>query len=739
MMELVELVRSAQAGDRDAFGVIVLRFQDVGYAGAISWLGEAEDARDVAQDAFVDAWESLGQLREPAAFPGWFRRIVRKHADRHKRRQRPMVELNDWGVAAAQPDALEVVEKEELRRAVQAVVVQLPDHQRLPLTLFHLDGVPQDEVAAFLDLPVSTVKKRIFDARKVLERRMSRMAKQHIESARPSKDDGFARRVDYFIALREGDVAAITRLLDAEPSLLSLRKSYEFSGDEAIPRRMDAATWAATTGHVELLELLIDRGAPVDPPEGESLLHHAIVSGAHQAIRLLIDRGADVGRPAGNQTPLHRAVMRDDRVAVDLLLAAGAKIDDVDHRGRNAADWAALKGRQALLDHLIAKGARKPEFPVRTPRLRPLSGSDRKVPVGDGILGHVLDAEGRPQKGDSSGDSRLIPASVDRPVPPILETGLKVVDLFCPVRRGGVNAISAGTGVGTAVVVPQIARNLAAEFDARIVFVAAQTLDPELLFREWKTMLTDGRLLGEHTAYVLAKLGDQDSYREAAETGFAAADAFRSAGHEVLLLVDSRVAAAPGVGRFLRSNVSTTPESAVTTLCLASVPYGDASGAFDTVIRMDGNRSRDGLYPAINPVQSTSQLLLGDLIEEGHRREIADARELLRRYYEHAQEPQKVIEGPVPRSGSLWHTDAATEDEEETWRLMIRGRRLDLFLTQPFHGTEMFTGEPGEVVPLSAAIDGCRRILSGEFDDLPEEAFRMVGSIEQAVEKAKRL
>jgi RNA polymerase sigma factor (sigma-70 family) len=740
-MELIDLVNAARVGDKAAFGAIVRRFQDMAYGGAYAWLGESEDARDAAQDAFIDAWESLDQLRDPIAFPGWFRRIVIKHADRHKRRRRAALDIEEARIATGLPDALQLAEQQDMRQTVRAAVGRLPESQRLPLTLFHLDGLSQKEVAAFLELPVSTVKKRIFDARKLLEGRLSQMAKQELQDTRPSRDDGFALRVDFFVALREGDVQAVARLLDADPSLLSLRKSYEFSSDEAIPRNLDAATWAAMTDNVSLLTLLLDRGAPAEPEQGEAILQSAVLAGGHRAMRLLLERGASADGTTGNLTPLHYAVMRNDRMAVDILLDAGAKLDARDHRGRTAVDWAALKGRQEMLDHLVQRGASEPGLPVRPPRLSKPLAVEREAPAGEGALQRVFDARGDCLDGGPIVACGKLTATVAQPITPILETGIKAIDLFSPLKRGGLNAFSAGTGVGTAVVVPQIARNLAAELEARIVFVAAQTLDPLLMLREWKSMLTDGTLLGERSTHVLAKLGDAGAFGEAAETGFAMADTFRQEGHEVLLLLDNRVASAPGVHRFLRTCTSTTPQAAVTTLCLASVPFGPAasdSRSYDAVIRLDGTRSRDGLYPAVSPVLSTSTCLTDGLLDEEHRQVVAQARELLRRYYENAQQPQKEVAGPVPKSGSLWHTDAATEDEEETWRLMLRGRRLDLFLTQPFHGMEMWTHEPGEVVPVQEAVAGCRRIMIGEFDDVPEVALRMIGTIDQSAEKASR-
>lgn len=729
-MKLSDLVRAARSGDKHAFGAIVREFQDMAYGGAYAWLGDPEEARDATQDAFLDAWESLGQLREPAAFPGWFRQIVRKHADRHKRRRRPSAELDETQIATSLPDPLQMAEKSELQEVVRSALRRLPESHRLPLTLYYLEERPQRDVAEFLGLPLSTVKKRIHDARHLLGRRITQMAKREMRSTRPSRDDAFARRVDFFIALREGDVGSAARLLDSDSDLLSLKKSYEFSSDEAIPRGLDAASWAAMINDVDMLEMILERGAPLDPPESDSLLHRALLGGAHDTMRLLLDRGADPNKLAGDQTPLHRAAMRNDPAAVDLLMDAGADPDVEDRTGRSATDWAAIKARKGILEHLTSKGAREPRVPLRGPRLR----IERRARISAGdVAGAILTARGR-SVGDDAGDSAVETSTpLDLVRSDVMETGIKAVDLFAPLQRGGLHAISAGTGVGTAVVVTKIALNLVAELGARVVFAATETVGTRSRIAEWKA--ADGPDLGRSTTFVLADAGEPSSYRDAAQTALDVADSLREEGHEVLLLMDNRITRANGVHRALRTQRSVTPQSAVTTLCLDSIP--PEVDNYDAVIRLDGARSREGLYPAIGPLTSTSTALR--TLDSDEAGVVAEAKELLRRYYEHAQPSFKGAAGPGPMSGSLWHTDAASEEEGISARIVTRGRRLDLFLTQPFHGTEMFTGLPGEVVTRQEALDGCRRILEGEFDDVPEEAFLMVGSVDQAVEKATTL
>jgi len=175
--ELGALVEQARAGDLDAFGQIVRRFQDMAHGYAFSYLSDFHRAEDVAQEAFIDAYLKLPRLREPAAFPGWFRRIVRTHCHRAIRGKR---------VEAAPLDAALVVaattgRKAELHEEVLAAIRALPEHQRVAMTLFYINGYSQKEIAAFLEVPMTTVQKRLYDSRKKLKERMLEMVEETLK------------------------------------------------------------------------------------------------------------------------------------------------------------------------------------------------------------------------------------------------------------------------------------------------------------------------------------------------------------------------------------------------------------------------------------------------------------------------------------------------------------------------------------------------------------------------------
>src|SRR5262249_43449773 len=174
MTELQALVRAAQDVDKDAFGQVVMRFQDMAYASAYATVGDACLAQDIAQEAFLDAYLNLSKLRDPAAFPGWFRRIVIGNSHRERRRQ-PVttVPLEDVGsLYISLPDPALTLEETQLRQDVHSAIQRLPQSQRLVTVLFYVEGYSQQEIADYLELPVSTVKKRLFDARQKLKERM---------------------------------------------------------------------------------------------------------------------------------------------------------------------------------------------------------------------------------------------------------------------------------------------------------------------------------------------------------------------------------------------------------------------------------------------------------------------------------------------------------------------------------------------------------------------------------------
>jgi len=188
--ELRTLVERARTGDLEAYGEIVRRFQDMAYGYAYSLLGDFHLAQDAAQEAFVQAYRDLTALREPAAFPGWFRRIVFKHCDRILRKRHAAESLAPEGSEpmSEEPGPAEAAEKQELRDRVLAAVRSLPEHQRTVTTLFYINGYSVNDIADFLETPAGTIKRRLHDSRMQLKERMITMVDESLKSV-PLPDD----------------------------------------------------------------------------------------------------------------------------------------------------------------------------------------------------------------------------------------------------------------------------------------------------------------------------------------------------------------------------------------------------------------------------------------------------------------------------------------------------------------------------------------------------------------------
>ena len=198
MEELTSLIVRARSGELTAYGEIIRRFQDMAYGYAYSMLGDFHLAEDAAQEAFIQAYRDLSKLREPAAFPGWFRRIVLKHCDRLTRGEhiptRPLSAAS--GMASKEPNPAEAIEKAEIEDAVLAAIRSLPEVERSVTTLFYINGYSQEDIAGFLELPVTTVNNRLHASRKRLKERMMVMVENTLkEHALP---DNFADRLIAF-------------------------------------------------------------------------------------------------------------------------------------------------------------------------------------------------------------------------------------------------------------------------------------------------------------------------------------------------------------------------------------------------------------------------------------------------------------------------------------------------------------------------------------------------------------
>jgi RNA polymerase sigma factor (sigma-70 family) len=359
-------VRKVQEGDTERFADLVTGFQDMAVGYAYSILGDFHLAEDAAQEAFLDAYRHIGDLREPLAFPGWLRRIVFKHCDRRTRRKtHPTLSFDEVGEErSGAPSPVDVAERNEMRDRLMAALETLTEKQRSVLVLHYMSGHSLSELAAFLNVPAGTVKKRIHDARAHLREALLDGLTDRLRTRRPSRDRSFAQGVvEILDAARKGDSERVRALLVRNPRL---RHGRDVMGNTAL-------IIAVNSGHHELAALLRESGAPVSlhdaaaigdtervdavleeqselldsfSGEGFTALGLAAHFGHLETLRLLVRRGGDVNvvsrHPIG-VTPLHAALFGRQVEAARILLEHGADVNA--RRGGGAwprAGWTPL-------------------------------------------------------------------------------------------------------------------------------------------------------------------------------------------------------------------------------------------------------------------------------------------------------------------------------------------------------------------------------------------------------------
>lgn len=340
--DLAALLRAASDGDVGAFGGLVERFQDYAVACAVGYGVDPDAARDVAQEAFLSLPSHLPALRTPQAFPVWFRRLVRTHAMRHLRSQR---DVDLW---ADPPDRPAVEPARRVRAsAVDDALRHLTAVERMVVALQYFAGLSQPEVAQFLAIPLSTVKKRAHDAR-VRLRKVLAVLEATARNGAPSRTTAFAQTVQLFAAIRRQDVRTLCRLLSEAPNLINARESWTVEDGLAAGLGASGSATplvrAATAGSLALVRALLDAGADVNAVcnchTRESALWAAVEVNDLECVRLLLDRGADPNLPAAlGVTPLMLAAMRGSDEITECLLTAGADSARTDDRGGTAADW----------------------------------------------------------------------------------------------------------------------------------------------------------------------------------------------------------------------------------------------------------------------------------------------------------------------------------------------------------------------------------------------------------------
>jgi RNA polymerase sigma factor (sigma-70 family) len=662
MVSLETWVVAAQKGDAEAYGRIVERFQDMAYYHAFRYLGDHQQAQDAAQDAFIDAYYCLPSLETPVAFPAWFRRVVHKHCDRQVRGRQPD-HLDDdiWrSLAAETPGPDQMLEQLQLRQAVQAAIHSLPEIYRQVTQLFYLHGRSLNDLALRLNLPISTIKKRLYTARRLLKEKMSPMT---TPTYRPSADDTFANRIRFFIALKNSDLKQVRQLARRAPELLTTPTEWGVAaGGWHWPLGATALHWAASSGNSALAALLVEEGANINIPDqgGATPLKRAVHMGQVGVARWLLDNGADVNIAAANgQTALHAAVVRDWPEMLDLLLARGADATAADSQGRTPGDWAVVKG----------------------------------LPV----LAGKLDA----------GDTAAASASKPEPtrVTVIWETGVKIIDLLAPLKWGGRNGLFTPlSGIGADVMLGELIHCMALHYGGTTVQLGLEQGDftAESRLLQWRNCGVDA-----HVELFFGSGQDSDVRRRHL-AGQGAQRALELAGAQpVLLLVYTDLALSDGVMAVL-DQVHKAPN--IITLFAGIESIGAEPAALsnlDAALTFDRQRAQQGLWPAIDPLRSYS----AHFEDETHRAVAETAVRLCRRYLDLH---------PIYENQGMAGFDLVLYGEAER-QAVLRARRLHRFLSQPLVVAEAWSATPGQFIPLAETLATTQAILDGELDDVPEE------------------
>jgi len=397
-------------------------------------------------------------------------------------------------------------------------------------------------------------------------------------------------------------------------------------------------------------------------------------------------------------------------------------------------------------------------------------GKPISVPVGTATLGRIFNVLGEPvdEKGDvpAGGETMSIHRAAPKLTeletkPSVFETGIKVVDLLTPYRRGGKIGLFGGAGVGKTVIMMELINNIATNHGGVSVFagVGERTREGNDLYNE---MIESGVINADNPseskiALVYGQMNEPPGARmRVALSGLTMAEYFRDVNkQDVLLFVDnifrfvqagaevsallgrmpSAVGYQPTLGTDmgdLQERIASTTEGSITSIQAVYVPADDLTdpAPATTFAHLDGttvlsrNLASKGIYPAVDPLDSTSTMLQPSIVGKEHYDTARAVQSTLQRY----KELQDII--------AILGLDELSEED----RLVVyRARKVERFLSQPFFVAEVFTGSPGKYVSLEKTIDGFKRILSGELDDLPEQAFYLVGDIDEAIAKGQKM
>ncbi|MCH9829725.1 MAG: F0F1 ATP synthase subunit beta [Gammaproteobacteria bacterium] len=396
------------------------------------------------------------------------------------------------------------------------------------------------------------------------------------------------------------------------------------------------------------------------------------------------------------------------------------------------------------------------------------TGAPISVPVGKATLGRIMNVLGEPidEVGPVESEERW---AIHRDAPSyedqsgsteLLETGIKVIDLLCPFAKGGKVGLFGGAGVGKTVNMLELINNIAKAHSGLSVFagVGERTREGNDFYHEMSDakVIVQDNLPESKVAMVYGQMNEPPGNRlRVALSGLTMAEYFRDEGRDVLFFVDniyrytlagtevsallgrmpSAVGYQPTLAEemgVLQERITSTKKGSITSIQAVYVPADDLTDPspattfahLDSTVTLSREIASLGIYPAVDPLDSTSRQLDPDVIGDEHYQTARDVQGVLQRY----KELRDII--------AILGMDELSEDDKQA---VARARKIQRFLSQPFHVAEVFTGAPGKYVSLKETIRGFRGIVDGEYDHLPEQAFYMVGTIDEAVEKAKNI
>ena len=427
-----------------------------------------------------------------------------------------------------------------------------------------------------------------------------------------------------------------------------------------------------------------------------------------------------------------------------------------------------LEVQQQLGDGVVRAIAMGPSEGVSRGLAVDNTGAPISIPVGTETLGRIMDVLGNPidERGPIGEQER---SAIHRAAPTyeelaaseeLLETGIKVIDLVCPFAKGGKVGLFGGAGVGKTVNMMELINNIATEHSGLSVFagVGERTREGNDFYYEMQEskVVNVDELSESKVAMVYGQMNEPPGNRlRVALTGLTMAEKFRDEGRDVLLFVDniyrytlagtevsallgrmpSAVGYQPTLAEemgVLQERITSTKTGSITSIQAVYVPADDLTDPspattfahLDSTVVLSRDIAAKGIYPAVDPLDSTSRQLDPLIIGTEHYEVARGVQSVLQRY----KELKDII--------AILGMDELSEEDKMT---VARARKIERFLSQPFHVAEVFTGSPGIYVSLKDTIAGFKGILAGEYDQLPEQAFYMVGSIDQAVEKAEQL